>query len=284
MKRMRECASVLYETKQNQTKQAETSKIIRRKLETLIETKGTFHSTKTFENLETEANCIENSQESFQKFHKLLKFWYAHHSTKNSRNSEKKVECKENFREKVSENLVIPRKVVLFLKLLENAVQFSTGSCRKCKPDFLVEWKAPKVTKQIEVIHSVLTESLITAWQSRNGNENFLTWNNKFRADQTDRSKRTTCGSGPLWPQAAQQCTLFIFTHSLINSKSNKLHRVWAACALTRKFPHERKHSIYFSTEISETFGTMERTLGVDQKKKGTGSSYHRKWILQLRL
>ena len=153
MKRMRECASVLYETKQNQTKQAETSKIIRRKLKTLIETKGTFHSTKTFENLETEANCIEISQESFQKFHKLLKFWYANHSTKNSRNSEKKVECKENFREKVSENLVIPRKVVLFLKILENAVQFSTGSCRKCKPDFLVEWKAPKVTKQIEVIH-----------------------------------------------------------------------------------------------------------------------------------
>ena len=58
--------------------------------------------------------------------------------------------------------------------------------------------KAPKVTKQIEVIHSVLTESLITAWQSRNGNENFLTWNSKFRSDQTDRSKRTTCGSGPL--------------------------------------------------------------------------------------
>ena len=71
---MRECASVLYETKQNQNKQAETSKIIRRKLKTLIKTKGTFHSTKTFENLETEANCIEISQESFQKFHKLLKF------------------------------------------------------------------------------------------------------------------------------------------------------------------------------------------------------------------
>ena len=223
MKRMRECASVLYETKQNQNKQAETSKIIRRKLKTLIETKGTFHSTKTFENLETEANCIEISQESFQKFHKLLKFWYANHSSKNSRNSEKKVECKENFPQKVSENLVIPRKVVLFLKILENAVQFSTGSCRKCKPDFLVEWKASKVAKQIEVIHSVLTESLITAWQSRNGNENFLTWNSNFRSDQTDRSKRTTCGSGPLWPQAAQEQILFIFIHSLINSKSNEL-------------------------------------------------------------
>ena len=40
---MSECVSVLYETKQNQTKQAETSKIIRRKLTTLIETiKGCF--------------------------------------------------------------------------------------------------------------------------------------------------------------------------------------------------------------------------------------------------
>ena len=162
------------------------------------------HSTKTFKNLETEANCTEISEKSFQKFHKLLNFRNANHSTKNSRNSEGKVKWKENFRQKVSENLVIPRKVVLFLKILENAVQFSTGSCRKCKPDFLVEWKAPKVTKQIEVIHSVLTESLITAWQSRNGNENFLTWNSNFRSDQTDRSKRTTCGSGPLSPQAVQ--------------------------------------------------------------------------------
>ena len=162
------------------------------------------HSTITFKNLETEANCTEIFQKSFWKFHKLLNFRNANHSTKNSRNSEGKVKWKENFRQKVSENLVIPRKVVLFLKILENAVQFSTGSCRKCKPDFLVEWKAPKVTKQIEMIHSVLTESLITAWQSRNGNENFLTWNNKFRSDQTDRSKRTTCGSGPLSPQAVQ--------------------------------------------------------------------------------
>ena len=45
-----------------------------------------------------------------------------------------------------------------------------------------------------------------------------------------------------------------------------------------------RKHSIYFSTEISKAFDKMERTLQVDQKKRGTGNSYHRKWILQLRL
>ena len=66
--------------------------------------------------------------------------------------------------------------------------------------------------------------------------------------------------------------------------QSNELKTEWAACALTRKFPHGRKRSIYFSTEISKTFNKMERTLRVDQKKRGTGNSYHRRWILQLRL
>ena len=39
-----------------------------------------------------------------------------------------KVEWKENFREKVSENLGIPREVVLVLEILENAVPLATGS------------------------------------------------------------------------------------------------------------------------------------------------------------
>ena len=30
-----------------------------------------------------------------------------------------------------------------FWEILENAVPFTTGSCRKRKPDFWVEWKAP---------------------------------------------------------------------------------------------------------------------------------------------
>ena len=30
-----------------------------------------------------------------------------------------------------------------FLGILGNAVAFATGSCRKFKPDVLVEWKAP---------------------------------------------------------------------------------------------------------------------------------------------
>ena len=32
-----------------------------------------------------------------------------------------------------------------FLDILENAVSFATGSCRKFKPDVLIEWKAPKI-------------------------------------------------------------------------------------------------------------------------------------------
>ena len=48
---------------------------------------------------------------------------------------------------KVSENLGIPREVVLFLEILENAVPIATGSCRKFKPDVLVEWKGPKTYK-----------------------------------------------------------------------------------------------------------------------------------------
>ena len=50
-------------------------------------TGGAFHSTKTFENLETAANGTEISWKSFQKFRKLLNFRNANHSTENFRNS-----------------------------------------------------------------------------------------------------------------------------------------------------------------------------------------------------
>ena len=71
------------------------------------------YSTKTFENLEAAANGTDIFRKNFQKFWKLLNFQNANHSTKNSRNSGNKVEWKENFRE-ISENLSIPREVVLF--------------------------------------------------------------------------------------------------------------------------------------------------------------------------
>ena len=65
------------------------------------ERENAFHSTKTFENLETAANGTE----IFRK--RTIQ-------PKNSRNSRSKVEWKENLREKFFENLGMPREVVLF--------------------------------------------------------------------------------------------------------------------------------------------------------------------------
>ena len=36
----------------------------------------------------------------------------------------------------------------MFLEILENAVPFVSGSCRKFKPDVLVEWKVPKTSPE----------------------------------------------------------------------------------------------------------------------------------------
>ena len=58
---------------------------------------------------------------------------------------------------KFFENLGIPREAVLFFGNVgksslpvsqpKNAVPFATGSCRKFKPEVLVEWKAPFVNR-----------------------------------------------------------------------------------------------------------------------------------------
>ena len=50
-------------------------------------TKGAFHLTKTFENLETAVNGTEISRKGVQKSQKLLNFRNANHSTENSRSS-----------------------------------------------------------------------------------------------------------------------------------------------------------------------------------------------------
>ena len=83
--------------------------------------------------METAANGVEVSLKRFEKSRKLLNFRNANYSTENSRNSGSKIEWKEN--------LGIPREFVLFLDILENAVPLDTGSCRKFKQNFLVEWK-----------------------------------------------------------------------------------------------------------------------------------------------
>ena len=49
-----------------------------------------------------------------------------------------KLNEKKTSEKKFPKNLGIPRE-----EILENAVPFATGSCRKFKPEVLVEWKAP---------------------------------------------------------------------------------------------------------------------------------------------
>ena len=46
----------------------------------------------------------------------------------------------ENFKEEILENLGTPHEIVLFLDILKT---FATRSCRKFKPEVMVEWKAP---------------------------------------------------------------------------------------------------------------------------------------------
>ena len=51
----------------------------------------------------------------------------------------------ENIREKISKIFVYLAKLSSFFGILENAVPFATGSCRKFKADVLIEWKEPKI-------------------------------------------------------------------------------------------------------------------------------------------
>ena len=112
--------------------------LIRFRPSLLLYTMGAFHSTKTFENLETPANGTEFPRKKFF-----------------SRNSESC--CISEMRTIQPKILQIPgaklngkkiswknhQSCPLFLKTLKNAISFVTGSCRKLRPDVLVEWIAP---------------------------------------------------------------------------------------------------------------------------------------------
>ena len=161
-----------------------------------------------------------------------------------------KLNVKKNSREKVSENLVIPRKVVLFLKILENAVPFSAKNANQT---FWLNGKRLKSPNKLKGSIQFWLKVWLLAWQSRNGNDNFLTCNSKFRSDQTDRSKRTTCGSGPLSPQAVPR-----------NSKQS-----WVACALTRKFPHGSEAFHLFLNRNFQNFWQNGKNPTSRSEKKG---------------
>ena len=90
-----------------------------------------------FQKFGNSSRWYRNSQE---KFPKLLNFRNANNSIENLRNSGSKVEWKENFQEKVSQNLGIPRQVLLSLEILENA---APGSCRNSNRTFWLNGKHP---------------------------------------------------------------------------------------------------------------------------------------------
>ena len=57
------------------------------------------------------------------------------------------------------ENLGMSHGIVFFLEILENAVPFTSGGCRKFKPNVLVEWKK----------HPLLSLTETTIYSSRLG-------------------------------------------------------------------------------------------------------------------
>ena len=105
---------------------------------TILHGRGAFHSTKTFENLETAA-MVQKFAEKFSEILETVDFRNANHSTENSGNSGSKVEWKGTLPAKgIFENLGIPREVFVWFG--------NFGKCcsiRYWKLDVLVEWKGP---------------------------------------------------------------------------------------------------------------------------------------------
>jgi len=85
--------------------------------------------------LDTAANSTEISRKSFQKFRKLLYFRSANYEPKLVEIPVAKLNGKKTPGKIFEKILGMPRKVVLFLEILGKAVPFTTGSCRKFKPE-----------------------------------------------------------------------------------------------------------------------------------------------------
>ena len=95
---------------------------------------GTFHSTKTFENLETAA-MVPKFPEKFPEILETVEFPKCEPFNRKFWNSGSKVEWKGNFRENIFENLGIPREVLLFF-----------GNFGKCCS--IRYWKLPKISNR----------------------------------------------------------------------------------------------------------------------------------------
>ena len=105
-----------------------------------------FHLTKTFENVDSAANGTEISPKSIQKFLKLLNFEMRTIQPQNQEIREAKLNGRTTSRKKFSKIWVYLARLSSFSEILESAVPFATGSCRKFKPDVWLYGKRPIFT------------------------------------------------------------------------------------------------------------------------------------------
>lgn len=99
---------------------------------------------------------------SFPKLRKLLlKFLNPNHSTTNCGNSERKIKWNRNFRQEIVVNLHVPGEVILYLEVLENAVQFGIESFRKFQPEVFFEWKTTLLAENFCCEHTYLEENFV---------------------------------------------------------------------------------------------------------------------------
>ena len=107
---------------------------------------GCFPLNQNFRKLGNSGKWYRNFPEKFPEIPKLLNFLMGTSQPKMLEIPGANLSGKKTSAEKFFANLGIPREVVFFDEILKNAVPFATGSCRKFKPDFLVEWKAPRTS------------------------------------------------------------------------------------------------------------------------------------------
>ena len=105
---------------------------------------GAFHLTKTFENVDSAANGTEISPKSVQTL--LLNFEMRTIQPQNQEIPGAKLSGRTTSRKKFSKIWVYLARLSSFSEILESAVPFATGSCRKFKPDVWLNGKRPIFT------------------------------------------------------------------------------------------------------------------------------------------
>ena len=96
-----------------------------------VRRQGTLSIQPKLSEIRKQRQMVQTFPTKFPEIPKAVEFPNANHWTENSRNSGSKVEWKENFWEKI---WVYLARLSSFSEILENAVPFATGSCRKFKP------------------------------------------------------------------------------------------------------------------------------------------------------